>query len=82
MFTVLIALYPAFRVTLAALQRVHKSNLAAFFCNYQLTLSHTLKFHDLGTKACCQSKNEPVNYLFIYLVCGCFYVFYFCSKDI
>lgn len=75
MFTVLIALYPAFRVTLAALQRVHKSNFTSFFCNYQLTLSHTLKFHDLGTKACCQSKNEPVNYLCIYLFLWLFLCF-------
>lgn len=52
MFTVLIGLYRAFRVTLAALHKVHKFNLAPFFCNYVLTLSPTLKFHDLGTKAC------------------------------
>lgn len=54
MFPVLIGLYGPFRITSALLQKAHKSNLALFFfffCNYELTLSPKLKFHDLGTKA-------------------------------
>lgn len=61
MLTVLIRLYAGFRVTLAWLQKVHKTNLGSlFFCNYELTLSPTLKFHDLGTARALKNKSASV----------------------
>lgn len=74
MFAVLIRLCAGFRVTLARLQKAHKTNLGPpapqapspppfpllFFRNYALTLSPTLKFHDLGTARPLQNKSAGV----------------------
>lgn len=66
MFAVLIWPCAGFRVALTRLQKAHKTNLGAptvpllspsFFRNYELTLSPTLKFHDLGTARAAQNKS-------------------------
>lgn len=61
MLTVLIRLYAGFTVTLAWLQKVHKNqSRLSSFCNYELTLSPTLKFHDLGTARALKNKSANV----------------------